>query len=200
MALPLYRCHHFDGVGNVAYPKRSSHDRHDRRLRCCECRVVSAFVVMGFLLLFFLTSSPPASSVVQCLESQSMAKTVVILLLAFALAGCTQVVTDVTTVSDPGRYEVSLPGSGVTRRDPIPPCQHIETSASDHRVTRLGPTGRVRRSASRRHGTTAFGTRIRSASALHARMAALQRMGRLRNAATRRCRKSRGLAGNAPGR
>ena len=43
-----------------------------------------------------------------------MAKTVVILLLAFALAGCTQVVTDVTTVSDPGRYEVSLPGSGVT--------------------------------------------------------------------------------------
>lgn len=43
-----------------------------------------------------------------------MAKTVVILLLAFALAGCTQVVTDVTTVSSPGRYEVSLPGSGVT--------------------------------------------------------------------------------------
>jgi dipeptidyl aminopeptidase/acylaminoacyl peptidase len=43
-----------------------------------------------------------------------MVKTVVILLLAFALAGCTQVVTDVTTVSDPGRYEVSLPGSGVT--------------------------------------------------------------------------------------
>ena len=44
-------------------------------------------LVMGFLLLFFLTSSPPASTVVQCLESQSMAKTVVILLLAFALAG-----------------------------------------------------------------------------------------------------------------
>jgi len=36
------------------------------------------------------------------------------LLLAFAAAGCTQVVTDVTAVSDPGRYEVSLPGSGVT--------------------------------------------------------------------------------------
>jgi dipeptidyl aminopeptidase/acylaminoacyl peptidase len=70
--------------------------------------------VIGFLLLFFLTSSPPASTVVQWLKSQSMAKTVVILLLAFALAGCTQVVTDVTTVSDPGRYEVSLPGSGVT--------------------------------------------------------------------------------------
>src|SRR5262245_4691294 len=42
-----------------------------------------------------------------------MAKTVVKLLLAF-LAGCTQAITDVTTVSDPGRYEVSLPGSGVT--------------------------------------------------------------------------------------
>jgi dienelactone hydrolase len=36
------------------------------------------------------------------------------LLLAFAAAGCTQAVTDVATVSDPGRYEVSLPGSGVT--------------------------------------------------------------------------------------
>jgi len=35
-------------------------------------------------------------------------------LFAFAAAGCTQVVTDVATVSDPGRYEVSLPGSGVT--------------------------------------------------------------------------------------
>jgi dipeptidyl aminopeptidase/acylaminoacyl peptidase len=43
-----------------------------------------------------------------------MPRTVVMLLLAFAAAGCTQVVTDVTTVSDPGRYEVSLPGSGVT--------------------------------------------------------------------------------------
>jgi dipeptidyl aminopeptidase/acylaminoacyl peptidase len=43
-----------------------------------------------------------------------MPKTVVMLLLAFAAAGCTQVVTDVTTVIDPGRYEVSLPGSGVT--------------------------------------------------------------------------------------
>jgi dipeptidyl aminopeptidase/acylaminoacyl peptidase len=43
-----------------------------------------------------------------------MPKAVVMLLLAFAAAGCTQVVTDVATVSDPGRYEVSLPGSGVT--------------------------------------------------------------------------------------
>ena len=43
-----------------------------------------------------------------------MPKTVVMLLLAFAAAGCTQVVTDVTAVSYPGRYEVSLPGSGVT--------------------------------------------------------------------------------------
>ena len=43
-----------------------------------------------------------------------MPKTVVMLLFAFAAAGCTQVVTDVTTVSSPGRYEVSLPGSGVT--------------------------------------------------------------------------------------
>jgi dipeptidyl aminopeptidase/acylaminoacyl peptidase len=43
-----------------------------------------------------------------------MPKTVVMLLLAFAAAGCTQVFTDVTTVGDPGRYEVSLHGSGVT--------------------------------------------------------------------------------------
>lgn len=43
-----------------------------------------------------------------------MPKAVVILLLAFAAAGCTSAVTDVATVSDPGRYEVSLPGSGVT--------------------------------------------------------------------------------------
>jgi dipeptidyl aminopeptidase/acylaminoacyl peptidase len=43
-----------------------------------------------------------------------MPKTVVMLLLALAAAGCTQVVTDVTTVIDPGRHEVSLPGSGVT--------------------------------------------------------------------------------------
>jgi dipeptidyl aminopeptidase/acylaminoacyl peptidase len=39
---------------------------------------------------------------------------VAILLLVFALAGCTKLITDVATVSDPGRYEVSLPGSGVT--------------------------------------------------------------------------------------
>ena len=43
-----------------------------------------------------------------------MPKTVVMLLFAFAAAGCTQVVTDVATINDPGRYEVSLPGSGVT--------------------------------------------------------------------------------------
>jgi dipeptidyl aminopeptidase/acylaminoacyl peptidase len=43
-----------------------------------------------------------------------MPKTVVMLLLALAAAGCTSAVTDVATVSDPGRYEVSLPGSGVT--------------------------------------------------------------------------------------
>ncbi|HEY6366506.1 MAG TPA: dienelactone hydrolase family protein [Candidatus Binatia bacterium] len=43
-----------------------------------------------------------------------MLRTVVMLLLAFAAAGCTPVLTDVTTVSGPGRYEVSLPGSGVT--------------------------------------------------------------------------------------
>jgi dipeptidyl aminopeptidase/acylaminoacyl peptidase len=69
--------------------------------------------VIGFLLLFFLTSSP-AYTVVLCLQSQSMAKTVVMLLLAFVLAGCTPVVTDVATVTRPGRYEVSLLGSGVT--------------------------------------------------------------------------------------
>lgn len=43
-----------------------------------------------------------------------MPKTVLLLLLAFTAAGCTSVLTDVTTVSDPGRYEVSLPGYGVT--------------------------------------------------------------------------------------
>jgi dipeptidyl aminopeptidase/acylaminoacyl peptidase len=43
-----------------------------------------------------------------------MLNIVVMLLLVFAAAGCAPVVTDVTTVSDPGRYEVSLPGSGVT--------------------------------------------------------------------------------------
>ena len=44
-----------------------------------------------------------------------MSKTVM-LLLALAVAGCTSAVTvtDVATVGDPGRYEVSLPGSGVT--------------------------------------------------------------------------------------
>jgi dipeptidyl aminopeptidase/acylaminoacyl peptidase len=43
-----------------------------------------------------------------------MPKTVMMLLLAFAAAGCSSAVTDVATVRDPGRYEVSLPGSGVT--------------------------------------------------------------------------------------
>jgi dipeptidyl aminopeptidase/acylaminoacyl peptidase len=36
------------------------------------------------------------------------------IVLAFVVAGCGPVVTDVATVSRPGRYEVSLPGSGVT--------------------------------------------------------------------------------------
>jgi len=40
--------------------------------------------------------------------------TCVAVLLALAAAGCTVAVTDVATVSAPGRYEVSLPGSGVT--------------------------------------------------------------------------------------
>jgi dipeptidyl aminopeptidase/acylaminoacyl peptidase len=43
-----------------------------------------------------------------------MPKAVAMLLLVFAVAGCTPAVTNVTSVSDPGRYEVSLPGSGVT--------------------------------------------------------------------------------------
>jgi dipeptidyl aminopeptidase/acylaminoacyl peptidase len=43
-----------------------------------------------------------------------MVKTVVMLLFVFAAVGCAPVLTDVTTVSGPGRYEVSLPGSGVT--------------------------------------------------------------------------------------
>jgi dipeptidyl aminopeptidase/acylaminoacyl peptidase len=38
----------------------------------------------------------------------------VMLLLALVAAGCAPVVTDVATVSLPGRHEVSLPGSGVT--------------------------------------------------------------------------------------
>ena len=43
-----------------------------------------------------------------------MLNILVMLLLVFALPGCSPVLTDVTTVSAPGRYEVSLPGSGVT--------------------------------------------------------------------------------------
>jgi dipeptidyl aminopeptidase/acylaminoacyl peptidase len=42
-----------------------------------------------------------------------MTKTMV-LLLAFAMAGCAPAVTDITAISLPGRYEVSLPGSGLT--------------------------------------------------------------------------------------
>jgi dipeptidyl aminopeptidase/acylaminoacyl peptidase len=48
--------------------------------------------------------------------SQSMPKNVAMLLLALALAGCTPAVTvtDVATVSGPGRHEVTLPGASVT--------------------------------------------------------------------------------------
>src|SRR5262245_66390110 len=41
-----------------------------------------------------------------------MPKAVVV--LGLVLAGCTSPITDVAKVSSPGRYEVSLPGSGVT--------------------------------------------------------------------------------------
>ena len=43
-----------------------------------------------------------------------MPKILVIILLWLAAAGCTPALTDVTTVSGPGRYEVSFAGSGVT--------------------------------------------------------------------------------------
>jgi dipeptidyl aminopeptidase/acylaminoacyl peptidase len=43
-----------------------------------------------------------------------MRKTMATLLFVFAVVGCTSPVTDVVSVSSPGRYEVSLPGSGVT--------------------------------------------------------------------------------------
>jgi dipeptidyl aminopeptidase/acylaminoacyl peptidase len=43
-----------------------------------------------------------------------MSKTLVMLLLALAVAGCAPVATEVATLSRPGRYEVSLPGAGVT--------------------------------------------------------------------------------------
>jgi dipeptidyl aminopeptidase/acylaminoacyl peptidase len=43
-----------------------------------------------------------------------MRKTMATLLFVFAVVGCTSPVTDVASVSSPGRYEVSLPGSGVT--------------------------------------------------------------------------------------
>ena len=39
--------------------------------------------------------------------------TCVAMLLSLAAAGCARVVTDIATLSAPGRYEVSLPGSGV---------------------------------------------------------------------------------------
>ncbi|HET9688965.1 MAG TPA: dienelactone hydrolase family protein [Pseudolabrys sp.] len=43
-----------------------------------------------------------------------MRKTMATLLFVFAVVGCTSPVTDVASVSSPGRYEVSLSGSGVT--------------------------------------------------------------------------------------
>jgi dipeptidyl aminopeptidase/acylaminoacyl peptidase len=43
-----------------------------------------------------------------------MRKTMAILLFVCAVMGCTSPITDVASVSSPGRYEVSLPGSGVT--------------------------------------------------------------------------------------
>jgi len=50
----------------------------------------------------------------KALESPSVPKILVIILLWLAAAGCTPALTDVTTVSGPGRYEVSFAGSGVT--------------------------------------------------------------------------------------
>ncbi|MGN6732441.1 MAG: alpha/beta hydrolase family protein [Candidatus Binatia bacterium] len=51
----------------------------------------------------------------QALESQSVPRMLVIILLWLAVAGCTPApLTDVTTVVGPGRYEVSFAGSGVT--------------------------------------------------------------------------------------
>src|SRR5262245_66610735 len=43
-----------------------------------------------------------------------MRKTMAILSFICAVMGCTSPLTDVAKVSSPGRYEVSLPGSGVT--------------------------------------------------------------------------------------
>jgi dipeptidyl aminopeptidase/acylaminoacyl peptidase len=43
-----------------------------------------------------------------------MRKTMAILLVVCAVMGCTSPIIDVASVSSPGRYEVSLPGSGVT--------------------------------------------------------------------------------------
>jgi len=43
-----------------------------------------------------------------------MRKTMAILFFICAVMGCTSPLTDVAKVSSPGRYEVSLPGSGVT--------------------------------------------------------------------------------------
>lgn len=47
-------------------------------------------------------------------ESQSIFKTVASFLLWLAAAGCAPAFTDVATLSAPGRYDVSLAGSGVT--------------------------------------------------------------------------------------
>ena len=122
------------------------------------------------------------------------------MLLLLGVVGCSPVLlTDVTAVSAPGRHEVSLAGSGVTLGGILfRPASHIETAAGDHRAPRLGATRRVGSPSSRSHGTTAFGTRLRCAGAFPARMAALRRLGRLRQAATRRYRESRRLAGNPP--
>src|SRR5262245_11451599 len=43
-----------------------------------------------------------------------MHKTVAMLLVILSVMGCTSPVTDIASVGSPGRYEVSLPGSGVT--------------------------------------------------------------------------------------
>jgi dipeptidyl aminopeptidase/acylaminoacyl peptidase len=64
------------------------------------------------LFLDFLTAGRHCYP--RALESQSVPKILVIILLWLAAAGCTPELTDVTTVGGPGRYEVSFAGSGVT--------------------------------------------------------------------------------------
>jgi dipeptidyl aminopeptidase/acylaminoacyl peptidase len=55
-------------------------------------------------LMFYAAGSCSARASIAC----------VAMLLSLAAAGCTPAVTDVATISAPGRYEVSLHGSGVT--------------------------------------------------------------------------------------